>query len=217
MRFKLSSILLLSVLFLFSCKSPSLKDMFNKTKYNDDLKSLTDKKLIKVSDRDIIYSYIIKHINDSLSINKSYENLLYFATIEDKVIRENNSKKQKLNEDVFIKITDKYAKSNVYRNGVYNNEISISGIAKNNTIKNINGFQCTLKFENSEKLIIYSGTWNVDKLLKPNSEVKIALSCGVDNGDTEIMKLKVADLHKLNISYQINKLMFDDGTSVEIF
>lgn len=217
MRFKLSSILILSALFLISCKSVSLKDMFNKAKYNDDLKSLTDKKLIKVSDRDIIISYIIKHISDSLSINKSYENLLYFATIEDKAIKENDSKKRKLNEDISLQITKKYTQNNIYRNGVYNNEISISGIAKNNTNKNINGFQCTLKFQNSENMIIYTGTWNVDKLLKPKLEVKIALSCGVENGETEITRFKVADLRKLNISYQINKLMFDDGTSVEVY
>jgi hypothetical protein len=201
----------------FLCTNKSLDDKFNSKTYKEDIATLSEKKLLNDSDKVLLTSYIISKTSDSLLLDKSYSKLLETAKTEDKIKKENEAKKKQINEQVLVNITKKYVANNVYRNGVYNNELNLSGTIQNNTDRTINGIQFTITFKNVEKITLFENYWTLDKIVKPKSQSTILLSAGVfDNSDENMVQFKIADLSKLIYTYQINKLMFDDGTSIEL-
>lgn len=60
-------------------------------------------------------------------------------------------------------------------------------------------------------------SWTLPNTIKANDDLRIPLSLGPFNNYDEChVKMKVADLSKLTIDYQVDKLIFDDGTSISL-
>lgn len=217
MKNKLFLMVTLAIMILTSCNSKSLDDKFNSKTYKEDITTLSKKKLLTDSESVLLTKYIDSKTGDSSSLANSYSKLLETAKAEDKIKKEKDAKRKQLNEQIQVKVNKKFIASNVYRNGAYNNEIVLVMNIRNFTDKKINGMQFKLTYKNKENETLLENFWNIDKSIDPKSEIDISVSAGVyDNSNENLVKFNVADLTKLIFEYQINKLMFDDGTSINV-
>jgi len=59
--------------------------------------------------------------------------------------------------------------------------------------------------------------WTIDNKIAANAAKTISFSTGiVDNYNEGLIKLKIADLSKINTEYQVSQLLFNDGTSINL-
>ena len=212
------TVIIIAVGILSSCNSKSLDSKFNIKTYNEDIKYLTDKKALSNLDKDLLSSYILSNTGDSIILAKSYSELLTNAKASEKIRKEKEEKSQEINKQVVVGISDKYTVE-VYRDEKWATELNLVGFITNNTERTISGLTVTLTFYNADDIVIFSSPWNLDNTIKAKKTTKILLSAGViddSNSNEGLFKLKGANLSKLKFVYQINKLMFDDGTSIEL-
>lgn len=209
-----------ALLTLFGCNSKSLEDNFNKKTYKEDLATLLEKKLLNEEDNAILTSYITLNESDSLALSKSYAEILSTAKKEkeerEKIAKERAEKKKMLDESLSIRVTRKYTQ-NFLDEGYVKNFLLIDIVAENKTEKKLSGFRVVINFKSSDGVTFYSGDWNLAQSVNANSKKTLALNTGeFDNTNIEQSKLKVADLSKIQIEYEIKSLMYDDGTSLSL-
>ena len=213
-------IIITALLTLFGCNSKSLEDKFNKNTYKEDIAILSEKKLLNEEDSAILTSYITLNEADSIALSKSYAELLSIAKkekeLKDKIAKEIAEKKKILDKSVTVTVTRKYTE-NFLDEGYVKNFLLIDIVAQNNTDKQLSGFSVKINFKSADGITFYSAEWPVQRVIKAKSKIPITLSTGeYDNTDAEQAKLKVADLSKIKIEYEILELLYDDGTSLSI-
>lgn len=209
-----------ALLTLSACNSKSLEDKFNKKTYKEDIATLTEKNLLTEEDKAILTSYITFNESDSLALSKPYAEILSTAKKEkeerEKIAQERAEKKKKLDESLTVKVTRKYTQD-FLDEGYIKTCLVIDIIAQNNTDKQLSGFTVKINFKSADGATFYSPQWPVAKVVKANSKITIPLSTGeFQNTNVEQSKLKMADLSKIKIEYEILELMYDDGTSLSI-
>ena len=208
------------VLTLCSCSSKSLEDKFNKKTFKQDVLALSEKKLLTEGDKELITTYVTSNEKDSLALSKSYSEILTTAKKEkeftDKLEKEKAEKKKKINDALNVSVTRKYTQ-NFFDQGYIKTFLLVDIIAKNNTDKKLSGFTVRINFKSADGNIFYSPEWPVAKVIKANSKITIPLSTGeFKNTNVDQARLKMADLSKIKIEYEVSQLMYDDGTSLSI-
>jgi hypothetical protein len=194
------------VLVLNACNSKSLKSKYGgEDHWKSDINILVDKEIITIDDKDRLTKFIDRTPNDSL-VNRTYEELLT------KIETERTERKKKLNESVTVSIVKKYSQYN------WGDEYLLLDITiQNNTDRAIAGFTVNIDFINTENTTFYSAWWSVPLAVNAKSKVKNTLSTGkFDNNNTQQAQLKMADLSKVSIEYEIKQIIYDDGTSLSL-
>jgi hypothetical protein len=213
-------IIMTAFLTLFGCNSTSFEDKFNKNTYEEDIATLSEKKLLNEEDSEILTSYIALNEADSIALSKPYAELLSIAKKEkeltDKIAKEIAEEKKILNESLTVKVTRKYTQ-NLFDEGYLKNFLLVDIVAQNNTDKKLSGFSVKINFKSADGITFYAPEWPVQRVIKAKSKISLPLSTGeYDNTNPEQAKLKVADLSKIKIEYEILELLYDDGTSLSI-
>lgn len=209
-----------ALLTLFGCNSKSLEDKFNKKTYKEDIATLSEKKLLNEEDSAILTSYIALNETVSVALSKPYAELLSIAKkekeLKDKIAKEIAEKKKILNESLTVTVTRKYTQ-NFLDEGYVKNFLLVDIVAQNNTDKQLSGFSVNINFKSADGITFFSPVWPVQRVIKAKSKISLPLSTGeYDNTNAEQAKLKVADLSKIKIEYEILELLYDDGTSLSI-
>ena len=209
-----------TLLILNSCNNKSLEDKFNKKIYKEDIATLLDKKLLNNEEKVLLSNYIAFNETDSVALSKSYAELLSTAKkekeIKDKIAKDKAEKKKKLNESLTVTLTRKYSQ-NFLDEGYVKDFLLVDIIAQNNTDKKISGFTVKINFKSADGITFYSPEWPVQRVIKAKSKISTPLSTGeFKNTNVEQAKLKMADLSKIKIEYEILELLYDDGTSLSI-
>ena len=213
-------IITIALLTLFGCNSKSLEDKFNKKTFKEDIATLLEKKLLNEEDNAIITSYITLNESDSLAFSKTYAEILSTAKKEkeerEKIFMEKAKKKKKLDESMNVTVTRKYTED-FLDEGYVKNFLLVDIIAQNNTDKQLSGFTVIINFISADGVTFYSGEWPVAQVVKAKSKKTISLNTGeFQNTNIEQSKLKMANLSKIKIEYEILQLIYDDGTSLSL-
>ena len=196
----------LIIILLNSCKEKTLKDKFNLNDNSKNLEMFYKNKLITADEKDLLFDYTSNITSNNSITTFSYEDLLISA----KEKRENN---KKIKEALTINVIRKYLE-NAYDEGYIKTFFYIDIAVKNNTDKKISRFTFTLNFINSDGLVFFTSNWPVAKTIKPKSKLNIILSTGeYKNTNIDQAKLKIADLSKVKVNYEVSELSYDDGTS----
>ncbi len=201
-----------SVLFsLSACKSKSLDDKYDYLKYNEDIISFSEKKLINEEDAELLKNYIKYKNKDSLALSKTYSDLIASAK-KDK--EEKLSKKKKLNESLGIKLKRIYVKNK--SDGLHfglGKELFAEIEVKNNSEKQINVFHVSISFNSSDGEVLDQNEWTINKIVKQNSKVTTNVLLGkYNNENINHVKLQMADVSEIKIKTEILQLLFSDGT-----
>jgi hypothetical protein len=200
------SVLIAVAFVLNACNSKSLESKYGgENQWESDINILVEKKIINDDEKNLLTGFIIRTHNDSL-VNKTYGELLT------KIETEKAEREKKLNESVTVAVVKKY--SQYYSDGEYYlMDITI----QNNTNRDIAGFTVNIDFKNKESDIFYSAYWSVPVVIKAESKTKHTLSTGkFDNNNIAQSKLKMVDLSKVSIEYEIRQIIYDDGTSLSL-
>lgn len=207
-------VIMFTLLTLLGCNGKSLEDQCNKKTYENDLATLVQEKLLSEEDNALLTSYIVSHESDSLALSKSYAEILSTAKKE---YEERAEKRKTLDESMTVKVTRKYTQ-NFYDEGYLKNFLLVDIIAQNNTNKQVSGFTVRINFKSADSLVFYTSDWPIAQVVKANSSTTIQLSTGEFlNTNVEQSKLKMADLSKIKIEYEILQLIYDDGTSLSLY
>jgi hypothetical protein len=175
----------------------------------EDINVLYTKKLLSDSDK-ILLLYYIAETSDSQSMAKSYGQILSDA-------KEKKKKEKSFKDQLTIKVIRKYIQQYTDANGNWKNYLIIEAVAANNTARNIGGFDVTLNFINPENQIFFTDSWNLDKTVSAHSTKVLELSTGeYSNSNLDQARLEGTDLSKVKVDYQINSIIYDDGTTLSL-
>lgn len=205
-----------AVLLLFSCHSISLDSKFRQPGYPDDLKELLKKQKITLEERNLLDLYLTAHRNDSALLGRSYRSLLDTARSDDARRKKKLALQAELNQSIGIKVLAKLLDVENTEQGVKRTVVIVIA-AKNNTAKQISGFQAHISFRGANGAVFYDGEWPITLTVSAHGVANARLSAGeYDNSNERQMQLAMADLKKITIDYEISRLMYDDGTSKSI-
>ena len=203
------------MLTLFSCKTKSIDDNYDKKTFDEDIKALVEKKAISDIDKVLLTSYIVTKQEDTAALSKSYKLLLVEAKTIEQTRKQKEAKQKELNDQLVITLKNKKVIP-VFRDGIINNEIILTATFKNKSDRTINGFAFRLNFTNANGESMGGENWTMDNTVSKQSEKTVSFSAGVfDNTNEGLVKLKIADLSKIKTEYIIMKLLFSDGTTIE--
>ena len=208
---KLSLIAIVMVL-LASCTKVTLDNKYVEESAEKDLAALVKNKTITGEEKTLITDYISnKEIvtEDELT----YSSILEKAK-ENKARKERNEVLQKeLDQKLSVVFIKKYYYSN--SDGEY---ISLDAKVTNNTDVNINGFSLGATIKDGAGNELDRGSWNDGNTVvkAKSSQVSERFLLDYDNSDDKLVKLRAADLDKLQIEYHVISIIFADGSSLSL-
>jgi hypothetical protein len=193
---------------LSACSNNQFDKKYDATLMKEDVAGLVDKELISGDEKSLLVNFINTWNADSLA-GKTYGELLAKAKT---LAEEKAERKRVLNESLTISVTKKYTPYHLGK------EYLILDITvKNNTENDIAGYVFTLNFKNAEGKIFGSFEWSITAGVKAKSKTKRSLNCGEHDGsNTAQQQLKAADLSKITVEYEISRIMYNDGTSLNL-
>jgi hypothetical protein len=168
----------------------------------------------------LLANYIFNNLTDSTFHSKTYSEILSTAIFKkemaDRLAKELLEKKNRINASLEVKVIRKYLQKFI-DGGYFKDFLLIDIIAQNKTDKEIGGFRVVINFKNSDGITFYSADWILSEPIGANSKKTIPLSTGeFSNSNFDQSKLKMADLSKIEIEYDIRSLMYDDGTTLSL-
>jgi hypothetical protein len=203
-----------ALLILGAC-SKSLEDKYNQARYEKDIESLFNDKLIDEHDKDLLTNYIVVNQFDSLALAKSYGEILDVAKGEELIAQEKAERQKQLNEAITATIIKKHVRN--YSDGEY---VVMDLSIKNNTDKTICGSSIKINFKNNDGNVFYTSQWLFTTVIKPNLVGKgligISRNNAINSNEQDGYSiLRVVDLSKIQVEYEIMKVIYDDGTLLE--
>lgn len=207
-KMQVKLIIICTAFVLFACSSKSLDSKFNKETYKADVEKLFEKKIITDEEKELLINYITVNETESLSLVQTYGEILSTAKEEDNKWKETKSV---LDSSLSVQVIRKYV------SGYYTQVLSIDISVQNRTEKEICAFKVAINFINSDGITFYSGSWNIPKTIAAYSKKTCYLSAGeIDNNNIEQTKLRMVDISKIQIEYDIRSLTYSDGTSLSL-
>ena len=200
-----------------SCKTKSLDGKYNSVTVNDDLRSLSEKKLINDSDQILLMSYIFSKNGDTAALNKPYKILLDYAKAEDFSKKQREAKNKEVNSMLDVHLVSKTVEQE-FRDGVWKNILVLSAVFKNQSSKTINAVSFALLIYSIDNKFLGNYNWTLSFTVAKNASKTMKFSLGsMENANNLVERIKVTNLSKLRVEYKIKQLIFTDGTSVDTY
>lgn len=210
---------------LISCNNP-LDKKYNEKTFPDDLKSILESKKADSTDLQYIAMYLVraKMLGETID-GKTYDELLKNAkniraeeekkiaeekVLAEKLRREEEEKVMRFNKALTLTVYDKG-----FMEGDYQNYITYKFAFRNNTDKTIRAIKGSVVFNDLFDVEIKSLNITYDTRINPHSTNKESMTSDYNQFMDEDIRLKSKDIGDLKVVWKPEKIMFDDGTTLE--